>query len=400
MNLVRTADDSSTSHLGAASVKSTKQLLVTSMVVSALALLAVRPASAQAAGWSGWARCEVNTQGPGYEQKDTHTWFVNGARGSTTATQGTGSWQVVGKGNLSQGNPAQTAMRAAWAINGGSTPASDVRFGVVTVATGQVAIRRFHSQLGTQGAVVGYVQQIISNSPRTPTTISGTVWEWQFPTVQGSATGQTIAGTSSTTHPGIGWGYMQASGSTITSTCSWQFGNGYAPSPPPAIALEPPPDPSGSQPPPSPPPPPSQPPADPCQVPVRGSGTVRIVGVVPRSFREGDRITVCGSQLSRAALEDQYAVDASIPSLSSPNTATFVLIGQRSLMMLDPVISRRGDRIVFTAGRLYERSELSTDYDVLVPVEQPPQRWAGELTLRLQGTTDVVAGPKVVWNAR
>jgi hypothetical protein len=200
-----------------------------------VAVSATEPAVAQTAAWSGWARCAITTRGPGYEQTDTHTWIITDVTGNTTATSGPGSWQVVGKGNLSQGNPAQTAMRAEWAINGGSQANRGGQFALVPMTGGLVAIKPRHSQLRTSNGVVGYVQQTISNQARKPTPIAGTAWEWQFPAgVQGPATGRTITGSARNTHV-IGWGYMQASGSTVTSSCEWSFAKQRTPTPPPAI---------------------------------------------------------------------------------------------------------------------------------------------------------------------
>jgi len=350
--------------------------------------------AAEAAVWNGWARCEITTRGPGYEQIDTHTWIVNGASGNTPATFGTGSWQASGKGNINQGNPAQTSMRGEWAINGMAAAPTAKFMAVVNGAT--VSIRPAHSQLRTTGGIVGYVQQTINNSPRSPTTISGTTWEWQLPNIQGSATGQTLIGTSSGTHP-IGWAYMQASGSTVASACQWSLGNGFFPPPPPPVSPVPPPPPPGSSPPP---PPPTPPPSDPCAAPVRGSGSVQISAVLPRTFRQGDRITVCGSQLSMASLQDSYADSADAPSLSSPSTALFVLIGPRSLMATDVVVSESGDRMVFTAGALYERTEATKDFDVLIPVRPMPRRWQGEFAVRLQSGAVTTRGPNVGWSSR
>lgn len=370
-------------------------LLITSMIaLPMLALLALGPTSAQAAVWNGWARCEITTGGSGYQQTDTHTWFVSNASGNTAGTLGSGSWQSAGRGNIRQGDPSQTLMVGEWAINGMSLSA---QFSVTTTG-GVVTIRSAHTTLKTSGGIVGYVQQTINNSARTPSPISATAWEWPFPLVQGSATGNTIAGTSSGNHTGIGWGYMQASGSTIASSCQWMFADGSIPNPPPTIPPEPPPVLPGTQPPPQQPPPA---PSDPCQqYRVRGSGATQIAGLVPRSFREGERITVCGSQLSTAVLEDQFVDIASLPHLASPNTATFVLIGHRSLMALNPEFSKRGDRLIFTAGRLYERSELTQDYDVLIPVAPVPKTWTGEFALRLKGEAPPARGPQVRWMPR
>src|SRR5262245_23459805 len=73
--------------------------VITSTVALAVLTLLALGTTAHAAGWSGWARCELTTQGTDYEQKETHTSFVTDARGDTPKTWGSGSWQSVGTGH-------------------------------------------------------------------------------------------------------------------------------------------------------------------------------------------------------------------------------------------------------------------------------------------------------------
>src|SRR5688572_5866822 len=73
------------------------------------------------APWAGWARCQITVQGPGYTDRQTHTWTI--AEGAPTV-QGAfhvyaGTWSVVGAGSLSRTQGTQT-LRAQWATN---TPA-------------------------------------------------------------------------------------------------------------------------------------------------------------------------------------------------------------------------------------------------------------------------------------
>src|SRR5262245_64224483 len=82
-------DDGTTgSGPGGRNVNSRLSMLRTSLVaLSFLSLLASRPSDAQAPGWTGWARCDLLIQGPGYVNRETHTWTVNGL---TPTTYGTG----------------------------------------------------------------------------------------------------------------------------------------------------------------------------------------------------------------------------------------------------------------------------------------------------------------------
>src|SRR5262249_5132570 len=143
------------------------------------------------AAWSGWARCEIDVQGPGYVNRETHTWFVVNA---TPATPGSGSWSAAGAGKLDQGNPAQTSQHAEWSIN--ANVATGTRFGVLA-SSGVVEIRPLHAQLRQSHGILGYVQQTISNSPRTPTPIDATEYDWGFPTVKGPLGNPTLIGSFS-----------------------------------------------------------------------------------------------------------------------------------------------------------------------------------------------------------
>jgi len=204
-------------------------------LVALLLLAALTPAGAQAAGWSGWARCELNIVGPGYENRETHTWEIRDVTGNTPAMWGTSQWSVSGRGGLDAGNPQSSATHARWSVNANALPGG--RFGLITNG-GVISIRPFHSQLGQSGGIAGYSQQIVNNSPRTPMTISATAYEWTFPSIEGAANSQTLSGSA----PGVpapGWGYMRASGSTMTAMCSWSLANGSVPASPPSVAPEP-----------------------------------------------------------------------------------------------------------------------------------------------------------------
>jgi len=365
-----------------------------------LALPSLWSTTAQAAGWSGWARCELDIRGPGYENKETHTWIVSNVTGNTMATQGPGTWSAAGKGMLDVGNPQTSHNHSEWSVNGNS---SNGRFGV-SVNNGVLTLRPYHSQLGTSSGISGYSVYTANNNTRAPTYYTATEYEWAFPVVQGPATNQTLIGSSSGVSA-AGWGSQRLSGSTMNVSCQWTFANGSTPALPPPVAAVPIPVP-GSPPPPPPPPPPPATPSDPClafrasPMRLRSRVDVSIVGVVPRSFRPGERVTVCaasyGRGLSGVALEDRYTDHLSLSSLESPDTATFVMIGKGSVMALNPVISARGDRLVFTVGGLYRKSER-TEFDVLVPVVSAPRGWVGPIAIRLQGEAAPVTGPQVMW---
>ena len=255
---------------------------------AALALLAFHPAAAVAA-WSGWARCDIDIQGPGYTNKETHTWFVVNA---SPTVAGSGSWNAVGRGVLDQGNPAQTSQHAEWSIN--ASDANGARYGVI-VGGGTVEIRPLHAQLRQSNAINGYVQQTISNSPRTPTPIAATQYEWAFPVARGTLGNPTIAGNFTRTVTN-GWGTMKPSGAVTTESCTWSFADGSTPPPPPQVMAPPPPVPPGQMGTMTPQPPPSGTiVTDPCaskptpRVKTPAMDTVR--ENAPR--KDGEKIVVC-----------------------------------------------------------------------------------------------------------
>jgi len=207
-------------------------------ILAALALGA--PTLAMAQSWNGWARCELQNTGSGYSNTETHTWIVRNVASNSPSQAGTGGWAVAGQGSLYKSDGV-TSERAEWSI-GGASPAG--RF-IVQVSGGMATIRPVHSQLTAPGARVGYTQQTISGSARSPVTFAGTAWEWPFPNVQGSASGQTISGSSSATSAAA-WSYQQPYGSVTNVNCQWLFANGSIPPDPPAVNPPQPPQPPGT----------------------------------------------------------------------------------------------------------------------------------------------------------
>ncbi|HEV8598194.1 MAG TPA: hypothetical protein VGQ69_02430, partial [Gemmatimonadales bacterium] len=74
-----------------------------SLSVAAAGVVYARQAPAsQLLPWAGWARCQVNVQGPGYSDQQTHTWIVTGG---SPRVEGAfrifpATWNVVGAGSL------------------------------------------------------------------------------------------------------------------------------------------------------------------------------------------------------------------------------------------------------------------------------------------------------------
>ena len=194
--------------------------------------------SAQApapASWAGWARCQIDVQGPGYADQQIHTWTITG--GAPTVEGAfrvyAGTWTVVGGGSLHRTQGSQS-LRAEWATNGAAMNAPIAVF--VRASDGRMLIQARHPQLRAAGAIQGYQQVTIDGVPQTPGALAAEAFEWTFPLVDAPSTSMTAAGSSSPAVSGS-VGLMQPAGSTVRTSCSWQFGQGSAaPAPPTALA--------------------------------------------------------------------------------------------------------------------------------------------------------------------
>jgi hypothetical protein len=241
-------------------------LFALTVALAASAPLASAQGTAAPPPWGGWARCQVDVQGPGYTDQQTHTWTITGGlptiEGAFRVYAGT--WTVVGGGSLQRSQGAQT-LRAEWATNG---PAMNAPIAVfVRASDGRMLIQARHAQLRAAGAIQGYQQVTIDGVPQTPGVIAAEAFEWTFPLVDAPSTSTTAAGLSSPAVSGS-VGPMQPAGSNVRASCTWQFGQGSAaPAPPPTLAARAVPTPAGpgSGPPPAPAasagPPPAPPPA-------------------------------------------------------------------------------------------------------------------------------------------
>jgi hypothetical protein len=221
-----------------------KKQLVTLAASLALAHFSNGALAQQAApaAWSGWARCQITVQGPGYTDQQTHTWTISG---SAPTAQGAfqiyaATWSVVGGGSLSRTQGTQT-LTAQWASNAPNTSAPLAVF--VRASDKRMFIQSRHAQLRSAAAIQGYQQLTISGKPQTPGKINAEAFEWAFPVIAVSApvapdTNATANG-SSTSPTNGSVGPMQPAGSQGTASCTWQFGQGSAaPAPPPTLTAQ------------------------------------------------------------------------------------------------------------------------------------------------------------------
>jgi hypothetical protein len=211
------------------------------LVAPMLALPLASPASAQATsqatsplGWSGWARCEVNVQGRGYTDQQTHTWVMGAG---TPTVQGAfyvypATWSVAGGGGLQKSQGSQS-LAAQWATNVASMSAPIAVF--VRASDGRMLIQSRHAQLRGRDAIQGYQQQTIAGKAQRPTAISLEAFDWAFPLITVPPRATSVSSSQSQATTGS-VGVMQPAGSQGTASCTWQFGQGSAaPAPPPEV---------------------------------------------------------------------------------------------------------------------------------------------------------------------
>jgi hypothetical protein len=213
-----------------------RRLVVLAVLAPAASAVAQGQPSSPPA-WSGWARCQVTVQGPGYSDQQTHTWTLTGGpptvEGAFRVYPGT--WSVVGSGSLQRSQGSQT-LTAQWATNGAPMNAPIAVF--VRASDGRMFIQARHAQLRAAGAIQGYQQVTIDGKPQTPGKVAAEAFEWAFPLVEVSPSTPTANGSSAPAVNGS-VGPMQPAGSSASASCTWQFGQGSAaPAPPTALAAQ------------------------------------------------------------------------------------------------------------------------------------------------------------------
>jgi hypothetical protein len=213
------------------------QMLSSFLLLVTLAAPVYSQSSATPPAWSGWARCEVAVQGPGYTDRQTHTWTLSGG---TPTVEGAfriypATWSVVGSGSLQRTQGNQSLM-AQWATNVAGVSAPLAVF--ARASDGRMFISARHAQLRSAGAIAGYQQLVIDGVPQRPGQIAAEAFEWTFPTIDVDPKLPTASGSKVTPVNGS-VGPMQPAGSQVTASCTWQFGQGAAaPAPPPPLVAQ------------------------------------------------------------------------------------------------------------------------------------------------------------------
>src|SRR3954469_22318855 len=157
------------------------------LTLGLLVVAAVRPLAAQAPGWQGWARCEVDVQGQGYTDHQTHTWQLSGGAPTVEGAFRIygGTWSVIGRGSLQRTTGNQTLV-AEWSTNAQNSSAPLALF--VRASDGRMFIQARHAQLRAAASVAGYQQVTIDGQRQRPVPIASEAFEWTFPTVEGAST--------------------------------------------------------------------------------------------------------------------------------------------------------------------------------------------------------------------
>jgi len=171
--------------------------------------------------WSGSAQCQVNVQGPGYSDQQTHSWTV---AGSSPTPQGAirlfaGTWSVTGNGSLQRTQGNQT-LKAQWTTTGQNAAAPISVF--LRASDGRLLIKLGHAQLRYKDGINGTQQVYVNGRLTSSKTMALEAFEWQLPLAEDSSTATTIHG-STQQEIKASVGPMQPAGSRVTSSCSWQF---------------------------------------------------------------------------------------------------------------------------------------------------------------------------------
>jgi len=156
--------------------------------------------------WNGSVRCDIDINGPGYANHETHTWTLSGAVPSDGGVLDyPGTWDVTGEGSR---QPTGTLRAGAWKTQGS---APGVRMAIFVRQSDQkLLVFLRHGQLSA------------------PNGAGGTVSEWRpFPAIEDAPTSTHITG-SSATPINTRLDASQPLGSIGQAACSWDLVQGAA----------------------------------------------------------------------------------------------------------------------------------------------------------------------------
>jgi hypothetical protein len=205
------------------------------LLVVAFLLTSTAARAADATTWVGSIRCEIDIEGPGYSDQQTHTWTLTGG---TPTTQGAialhpATWSVTGQGWFERIQGPQTSS-GRWTTNVPAMPNAPISV-FVRASDGRLIIKSGHAQLRATGKVTGTQQTIVAGKVQWSGALAFDAYEFAIPVIEDAATATQLSGSDSSETSGS-LGPMQPGGSRVKVTCVWELGKGSAkPLPPPAM---------------------------------------------------------------------------------------------------------------------------------------------------------------------
>ena len=184
------------------------------------------------ANWTGAIRCELQSQAPGYAHQETQTWTLSGAptvQGSVTVYPAT--WSVTGQGWHDR--TRNTTRRVAqWTVAVPASTRAAIGF-TLQPAGGGFDVGKRHAQLTAGGGYTGPEQIFDGATGRPPTHLVATVYEWQFPKIDGATSQSRLVGAKTAPVKAF-LGPLQPDDAQSVVTCAWALGRGSTPSLPPS----------------------------------------------------------------------------------------------------------------------------------------------------------------------
>ena len=159
--------------------------------------------------WSGQEQCALSTRAANYQDDQIQMWRITGGPPviAGSVRNWPGVWSVRGTG--SRANPPEH-----WTVD---VPERSVPISMSDVpVSGRLHIASTHAQLVASGAV-----QVTGSTAQTILT-SGSVYEWQMPTVEDAGTATTISGSRTRTLT-TGYSWQRPLDAVTTETCTWNF---------------------------------------------------------------------------------------------------------------------------------------------------------------------------------
>jgi hypothetical protein len=174
-----------------------------------------------ARSWSGWARCQITIQAPGYSHRETHLWTITGA-GTKNANMEIypTSWTVTGDGSLQRVN-GPTRVSAQWTVNG---TLQNVTIGT-TLHRDRITVQRWTNHGPARSALTGSEITTINGVGRSRNVVLD-VQQWAFPAIVTGTTSTRATGSNTLPFDGLRGPLNPPRGAMGTAACAWDFARG------------------------------------------------------------------------------------------------------------------------------------------------------------------------------